>query len=57
FIFQVPLESLDQLSESSLSWVLRENERIWHVDFMIAEFKEPVDEGDVVGLSYDQVES
>ncbi|KAF7247138.1 hypothetical protein EG68_10098, partial [Paragonimus skrjabini miyazakii] len=55
-LIKAPLESLDQLSESSLSWVLRENGGVWHAGAMIAKLKQPVEEGDVIGLSYDHVE-
>ncbi|KAF5398638.1 hypothetical protein PHET_07985 [Paragonimus heterotremus] len=55
-LIKTPLESLDQLSESSLSWVLRENGGVWHAGAMIAKLEQPAEEGDVIGLSYDHVE-
>ncbi|CAL8108555.1 unnamed protein product [Calicophoron daubneyi] len=53
---EASLDNVSTLGKDEFSCVIREDSGIWCKGNMLAELKEPVEEGDVIGITYDHVQ-
>ncbi|TGZ60878.1 hypothetical protein CRM22_008282 [Opisthorchis felineus] len=53
---KTPLSSVENLGIDKASWVVREDSCVWYSGVKLARLKTPLEEGNVLGLTYDHVE-